>query len=83
MIFIKAIRCNPDGAIHYKLNHSDEWQILPQRKNITAKACPVNKIPLEYHERFKIKKEKWDQLQNLKSGLDLEHHHFLDSLPHD
>lgn len=80
---LRALSFNPNGTIKYKLNHTADWQDLPQRRNGNAQSCPNEAIPNLYERRLKIKKEKWDHLQILKGVLEQEYHHFYDSLPHD
>nr|CAH7723246.1 unnamed protein product [Callosobruchus chinensis] len=79
---IKALKYMEHGQIHYKLRHTEDWQILSQRKKAIILAKPFNTIPSLYKERRKIKKEKYDHLQILKKSLDADYQKFYDSIPH-
>lgn len=76
---IRALRYNPGGSIDYKLRHPDEWKILPVRMN-TSVNTEVSKL---YSERLKIKKQKYDHLQEIKTSLDKDYQSYYDALPHD
>lgn len=79
---IKALKYASSGEIQYKLRHTEEWQILNQRKKTLPRLMFIE-IPNLYKERRKIKKEKFQHLQTLKSSLDVDYHQFYDSIPHD
>lgn len=83
VIDMRAIRYNPNETIEYKLRHSDGWSLLPQRKQRNAKKCPIVEVPKLNDQRLKIRKEKWQHLQQLKCVLEQEFHYFYDTLPHE
>ncbi|CAH1155702.1 unnamed protein product [Phaedon cochleariae] len=74
---IADIRClkyeNTD--ISFKLNHTDEYKLLRNKSKINTKE--ITKL---YKGNLKIKKEKWNHLQALKSVLPKDTHSFYDSL---
>ncbi len=73
-----------DGAISYKLHHPDEWKILHERAKPTRGATRMLLSPPPlFSEPKKIKKDKFNNLQELKILLPLHHHNFYDSLTHD
>lgn len=78
---IRALQYLPDCTIKYKLDFSDNWEILPQRKNKTVKPTLLEDFPALFKERLKIKKKKYDHLQELKSILEKDYHTFYDSIP--
>nr|XP_022907982.1 uncharacterized protein LOC111419415 [Onthophagus taurus] len=77
---IRALQYLPNGNIYYKLDFDDEWRELPQRQK------PVSQMvewPQMYKEKRKIKFQKWQHLQLLKSVIPTDCHSFYDSLKHD
>ncbi|CAH1170722.1 unnamed protein product [Phaedon cochleariae] len=75
---IRCLKYNPTGIIEYKLNYSDDWKVLPRRRNENGLAD----IPNLYKEPLKIDKKKFDNLQALKGVLEKDYHLFYDQLPH-
>lgn len=78
---IKVIKYSPDGNIQVKLGFDNEFQALPGRK----KDKPVPDLTMFSQLRsrsIKIKKQKWDHLQQLKAVLPKDCHLFYDNLPH-
>ena len=74
-----AVRYEPDGTIHYKLNFGDVWKPLNLGRG--------NKLPTKdpsslCTNRRNIKRTKFEHLQALKHVLPSDVHHFYDSLPH-
>lgn len=80
---LRALRYNPDGTIQFKLRHTENWQLLTIRGN---KKIPLgillNDIPTVYKEKLKIKKEKFDHLQALKTTMLSDYHAFYNNLKH-
>ena len=76
---IRALRYNPSGSIDFKLRHSEDWKELPIRINRN----PSKEVTQLYNERVKITKDKFEDLQSLKSTLEKDYHLFYDDLPHD
>ncbi|XP_060808417.1 uncharacterized protein LOC132903662 [Amyelois transitella] len=71
-----------EGKIVYKLRHSSiVWEELPIR---IKKICivPWNDIPPLYSARLQITKDKYMDLQELKSSMEKDYHKFYDDLPH-
>ncbi|CAK1594788.1 unnamed protein product [Parnassius mnemosyne] len=54
---------------------------LPTRTK-TISFIPWDTVPQLYSARLKIKKEKYQDLQNLKHTMEKDYHNFYDNLPH-
>ena len=76
---VRQFQYSPDGTIHYKLRHTEEWSLLP-RTSTAAKPAAV-KTPL-YQEAPKIKQTKYKHLQELKAVIPRDYHAFYDNLPY-
>lgn len=77
----KALKYTKEG-IFYKLRHTEEeWNQLPirvkQQSNVN-----FDNIPQLYQERLKIKREKYEHLQQLKQSIEVDYHSYFDNLPH-
>lgn len=74
---LKAIRYTPDD-IQYKLCHTDEWQILPQR---------IKNIELDTERLFpnmlKLTKRKHNDVMSMKNVMPVYAQQYFDGLPHD
>lgn len=79
---LKQIKYKPDGVIEYKLRHSGDWIEMMVRKK-TQSTYNFNELPNLYAQRKKIKKEKFDHLQQLKHTLELDYHDFYDNICHE
>lgn len=77
---IRELSYTLDGKIKFKLDFSDDLLDLPQRCKELQADVPLQPL---YQERLKIKKQKYDHLQDIKSTLPREVHHFYDNLPFD
>ncbi|KAF6206684.1 hypothetical protein GE061_017920 [Apolygus lucorum] len=74
----KHLRYAPTGIISYKLEFDDEFQELPRRpKNVID-----HEIPPLFQTSLQIPKDKWDDLQTLKTFIPRECHQYYDNLPH-
>lgn len=80
---IRALKYHSDGSIEYKIKHSDEFQILPVRFNKKCLVVPIENLPRLYYGKLKIKREKFEHLQSLKSTMEPDYHSFYDSLEHE
>lgn len=69
----------PDGNIKYKLSHTGEESLLPRN----ARVAGSRTIKQLYTAKPKIKASKYRHLQQLKSVLRADYHHFYDDLPHE
>ncbi|CAG4967866.1 unnamed protein product [Parnassius apollo] len=79
---IRALKYTLDGRIEFKLRHSaTDWEGLPTRTK-TISFIPWDTVPQLYSARLKIKKEKYQDLQNLKHTMEKDYHNFYDNLPH-
>ncbi|KAK3757502.1 hypothetical protein RRG08_050385 [Elysia crispata] len=76
---ICALRYSRDGSLAFKLSFEEEWQAMPMGRRVKLSKSEPPKL---YNSRRKIKKSKFDHLQQLKAVLPAEVHHFYDSLPH-
>lgn len=80
---IRALKYNADRSIEYKIRHSDEFQILPVRFNNKCSIVPMEQLPRLYQNKLKIKREKFEHLNSLKSTMEPDYHPFYDSLEHE
>lgn len=77
---IRALKYNKEGLM-YKLRFGDEYNNLPVRTTVTAvEATMTRDIPILYKDRLKIKKRKYEDLQELKKTIPVDYHHFYDNL---
>lgn len=67
----------PSGEIKYKINYDDIWKQFPKRPR--SGEYTIGQL---YKIRPKIKTEKYNHLQSLKSVLDKQFWNFYDDLPH-
>lgn len=80
---LKALKYSRDG-IFYKLRHPEDWQPLPVRVNFNdLKAIKPKDLPQLHKNRLRIKSDKFQHLQQLKSSLKPDYHDFFNKLPHD
>lgn len=76
---IRALKYLINGDILFKVAHSDEYNLLPQRKNQIENN--FSRDPL-YSKRLPISKKKWNDLQELKKVLPFDTHFFYDNIPY-
>jgi hypothetical protein len=63
------------------LRANDQWEAMPRRRNQKAKETKEYIIPQQlYKGPLKIKKDKYKQLQSLKSVIPADYHQFYDNL---
>nr|CAI5854049.1 unnamed protein product [Callosobruchus analis] len=79
---IRALKYDSTGKIFFKLRHTDSWELLNQRIKL-SEPRRTDSLQNLYLERRKIKKDKYEHLQILKSSLLSDFHDFYDNLPHD
>ncbi|XP_050060947.1 uncharacterized protein LOC126551490 [Aphis gossypii] len=78
---LKAIKYEPDRQIKYKLRFTEEdWSTL-KLKNSKQIAVKFDELPQLHNDRLKIKKEKYEHLQQLKLTMEKDYHAFFDNLP--
>lgn len=75
---IRCLKYKPDSFIQYKLMYDDEWKDLPHR----YKKIGTFQVKRLYKDRIKIKNEKFDHLQQLKSVLPKHTWQYYDNVPH-
>jgi hypothetical protein len=76
VVDIRGLKYLPSGDILFKLNYSEEWQTLSQRR----KLCPIVESPALYTEPLSISESKYKHLQELKDVIDRNHRIFYDTL---
>uniref|UniRef100_A0A1B6K9A6 Uncharacterized protein n=1 Tax=Graphocephala atropunctata TaxID=36148 RepID=A0A1B6K9A6_9HEMI len=74
---LRALRYNPNGTIEFKVSFDDEYAVLPVRQNKTMSVT----FPRLHNARLKIKKSKWDHLQELKAHIPNDCHDYYDNIP--
>lgn len=77
---IKAITFKPSKEIYFKLNHTDDWSLLNRRFNKNVEPVPNGSLPSLYSEPRPITKDKYKNLQELKTTLLADFHSFYDQL---
>jgi len=75
---IRCLKYKPDSFIQYKLMYDDEWKDLPHRN----KKIGTFQVKRLYKDRIKIKNEKFEHLQQLKSVLPKHTWQYYDNVPH-
>ena len=75
---LRAIKYLPQGEIHFKTNHVDDYKPLPQRVKLGANPYEMTKL---FATCLQIKKTKFQHLQQLKSVMPPVYHDFYNSLP--
>lgn len=80
---IRALKYTPEGEIFYKIEFSDEWTSIPQRKNTKIEKHDWYQLDQLYTERLKITAKKFADLQAIKKTLSVDYHKFYDDLPHE
>lgn len=78
---IRCLKYNLDG-IFFKLKYDDDWEPLPRRfnKSYDGKSRLLQSL---YSQTRKIKREKFNHLQQLKSFIPSDYHSFYDNLNHE
>ena len=71
---------DPDPKIEFKINYEDEFKVLPQRMKLQRGPCELTQL---HREKLKIKKSKFEHLQQLKDVIPRIYHQFYDELPHE
>lgn len=75
---IRCLKYKPDSFIQYKLMYDDNWKDLPHRH----KKIGTFQVKKLYKDRIKIKNEKFDHLQQLKSVLPKHTWQYYDNIPY-
>lgn len=78
---IKALMYEPQKQINYKLGFSENWSVFPLLRNSKQSEINFEALPQLYKERIKIKREKYEHLQQLKISMEKDFHLFFDNLP--
>lgn len=84
VVDIRALKYTPEGIIFYKLDFDDNYTPLPQRikRNNMSVIIPKDIFKKLHKERLKIKKTKFNHLQELKPVMPEDCWLFYNSLPH-
>ena len=77
---IRALLYKPTGEVAYKLRHTEDYEDLPQRRRSVSMRDTTSRVTPLYQEPVPIKKEKYNHLQQLKTLIPSQYHHFYDSL---
>lgn len=75
---LRVLRYLPNGDIEYKVNFDKDYKLLPQRKKSEQFTSPV--YPTLHRAALPIETRKWQHLQELKSVIPSEYHHYYDTL---
>ena len=70
---------NPEPRIEYKIEHGSEFAALPQRIKQPREPWEISQL---FSQPLKIKKTKYEHLQQLKRVIPCIYHQFYDDLPH-
>ena len=76
---LRALRYTEDGKVEFKLNHDDAYKPLPQRVKMAVDPYEIKPL---FPSRLKVKKMKFDHMQQLKFVMPSIYHEFYDNLPH-
>nr|CAI5838723.1 unnamed protein product [Callosobruchus analis] len=77
---LKCLKYESTGEIHFKSSYTESYVLLPQRQ----KPIDVNYTPKGLYEgRLKIKKKKWNHLQQFKGVMTTDVHFFYDALQYE
>lgn len=76
---IRALKYNKNGLM-YKLRFVEEYTHLPNRTLAVVEPTEIVNIPSLYKDKLKIKKRKYDDLQELKKTIPIDYHSFYDNL---
>lgn len=77
---LREIHYFPNGRIKYKIHFDDVLQDLPQRSREIHQNKEASKL---FQTRLKIKRKKFNDLQDIKTTLDKDIHSFYDDLPYE
>lgn len=78
---LKVLKYTPSKEIYSKLDYTDDWSLLKKRfKKKVQAIIPNDSLPNLYTGPRQITKEKFDNLQELKSTLLADFHTFYDQL---
>lgn len=75
---LRAMMYLPNGRVMYKIDFNDEYRDLPRK--IIPYSSNIHEPEQLHSECRKIKKSKYDHLQQLKSVIPSEYHNFYDTL---
>lgn len=82
VVDLRSLKYSVVGNIYFKIDFDDEYSELPQRvnkKHALLKEVAYKKL---HSERLKIKKSKFDHLQQLKPVITEDCWSFFDNLPY-
>ncbi|XP_069673203.1 uncharacterized protein [Periplaneta americana] len=74
---LRAIQYRPDGTIFFKFRFTEDWQEMPRRPRKQSTEVTYKQL---YSQPLRIKKSKWNDLQQLKSVLPKDCHAFYDNI---
>lgn len=79
---IRLLKYSPDGLIAYKINYTDE-SYTDLRKPRNAVNTFDENITRSFSKPLKLKKSKFQHLQQIKHVIPKDYHAFYDALPHE
>ena len=80
IVDLRCLQYLPDGSVSYKINYTDQWRPLPQRRR--KNKADDNTITKMYKAPMRITSTNWQHLQQMKKVLPKDYHYFYDALPH-
>lgn len=90
LIDLKCLKYNgnKDESIQFKTDFKSETyevlQVRPRRKTSLSEKVDYNmEFPKLYKDRLKIKRSKFNHLQEMKCVLPVDYHSFYDNVPHE
>jgi hypothetical protein len=79
---LRCLKYLPSGEINFKLRYCDEWQMLLRRTHRVAANHREIIISFQYTSALQINRDKFNDLQSLKSVILSDFHAFYDNLAH-
>lgn len=67
----------------YKLRFTDEWQVLPQRRNCQVTVEDTENLTNLYENKIPITQRKFQDLQYLKTTMPSDYHSFYDNISYE
>ncbi|RVE41537.1 hypothetical protein evm_013814 [Chilo suppressalis] len=79
VVDLRVLKYNANGTIEFKKHFDEEFRPLPRRpRNISTL---ISEVPFLYSSRLPILESKYLHLQQLKTVIPSDCHHFYDNLP--
>ena len=78
---IRALQYQPNGSVFYKLRFTEEWRLLPQRRELLH-SKEFDQLPSLHSNRLPLTARKFQDLQDLKTTIPSDYHSYYNNLPH-